>query len=548
MKRKKPQQERAAVGSQVDPTHGAALVWFFVAAAVPLGFLAQRLPLDLWYDEVYTLVHFVHRPWTEIVTDYSAPNNHIAYSLFLRPLWLLGAQPLELRLVSYALAVATLALVFALGLRMAGRNVAVLATALLGLSQMYLSHAIQVRGYGLSMLLVLALANLAAAAWHATIGRWRPVGIVLCSATSLYTIPTNLLFIVPVALWGVWLAWRRHGRQRAGIEAGLWGGGLLLGAALYLPVLEQLRAHSAGAPRPSPWGTLQLAGDVLWGAGHDAWPLAPLFLIGLAGSIVAWRRGLAPLRLNLISFVALAGVGSLAIAWALGISPFVRNFCPLLPVLAIGAAWLVDESLVAAVRWARRCPGESSTRRVVVGLLVCAAVFVPQLLTYPARLTAVRDIQGAVQDGYFNYYAANFEPARAASIVAGQVRDEPNFQVAYDDAEYYNLIYYLIAEGIASPPADVTKDAEHAPQGYLYLVLPPKPNVTRLLARIAIPADEWTHWPEVARVGYFRVLRSPERRSLVEFQMQAPAPMPQEPTKSVLPTLSEELERALESP
>lgn len=547
-------------------------MWFLVAAAAPLGFLAQRIPLDLWYDEVYTLVHFVHRSWTEIVLDYSAPNNHIAYSLLLRPLWLLGAQPLELRLFSYLLAVVTLLLVFVLAWRLAGREVAVWSTALLGLSQMYLVHAIQVRGYGLSMLLVTALANLAVAA-TSTLGAWsraprradvpskpnnklpsagvpplspelrrwwwRAAGIVVASAMMIYAIPTNALFVVPLAVWSIARAWRRCGAREAAIESAPWLAGLVLAAMLYLPVFSQLRSHSTGAPRRSLDGMLQLAGDFLWAAGHDAWPLAPLAVLGLIAWLVGSRKAAGADVVSLVGFVV---VGPFVIAWAWGISPFLRNFCPLLPMLALGTSWLalVAVDAVAQRLFARSIRGTLAAP--IVGLVLLLVVFAPPLLSYPARLTVLREQQGAVQDGYFNYYAADFEPARVADVLSPLVQDEPNFHIAYDDADYYNLVYYLIAEGIAAPPTSENPRQPPAP-GYLYVVLSPQPNLARLQARIAIPADQWTHWPEVARVGYYRVLRSPERRSLAELQESAPPPPTTEPIEPFAPSFGSEIKR-----
>jgi len=48
--------------------------WWLLAAAMPRVLCSLKLNLDLGYDEVYTVVGFVARPWREIATDYSAPN------------------------------------------------------------------------------------------------------------------------------------------------------------------------------------------------------------------------------------------------------------------------------------------------------------------------------------------------------------------------------------------------------------------------------------------------------------------------------------------
>jgi hypothetical protein len=425
---------------------------------------------------------------------------------------------------------------------------------------MYLIHAIQVRGYGFSMLLVTALVNLAVTAtstlavWtrasHPPQGDaapstspdlrrwwWRAVAIVAAASTAIYAIPTNVLFVVPLAIWSVARAWRRCGVRNAAMESAPWLAGLLLAGMLYLPVLSQLRSHSAGATRPSLARTLELAGDFCWAAGHDAWPLAPLVVVGVIAWLVAPRNAEGA---EVVSLIGFGLVGPFVIAWALGISPFLRNFCPLLPLLALGIGWL---AWVAVDTVAQRLAARSIRGTLwapIAGLVLLLVIFAPPLLRYPAKLTALREHQGAVQDGYFNYYAADFEPARVADLLGPMVQDEANFQIAYDDADYFNLVYYLIAEGIAAPPPPEHGEVSPEP-GYLYLVLPAKPNVARLQSRIAIPAEEWTRWPEVARVGYYRVLRSPERRSLVE--LQKPAPPPKAPAQQlpVAPSLGDEL-------
>src|ERR1700760_4745004 len=91
--------------------------WFVLAAAAPLVHCASRLNLDLWHDEIYTIDYFVSRGPAFVVTDYSAPNNHILFSLVMWPFYLLSESNFCLRLPSFLFTFGTLGFVFRLANR-----------------------------------------------------------------------------------------------------------------------------------------------------------------------------------------------------------------------------------------------------------------------------------------------------------------------------------------------------------------------------------------------------------------------------------------------
>ncbi|MBL9122543.1 MAG: hypothetical protein JNG90_02845, partial [Planctomycetaceae bacterium] len=193
--------------------------WWLLAAAVPIYLLASRLTLDLWADEVYTLYDFAAQPIARIISDYSAPNNHILYSLVLHPLALVTQREIWLRLPSLGFALGTLLLVFRLALRTSGVTSAIGATLALGLNVMFLTHALQVRGYGLSMLLLAGLLELAIPGAPGSTRRHRLVLVPLVGAAFLYVLPTNALFLAPVGIAAVLLAWRSAGAADPGLRA-----------------------------------------------------------------------------------------------------------------------------------------------------------------------------------------------------------------------------------------------------------------------------------------------------------------------------------------
>ena len=367
---------------------------WLVSAAAPLALCALRLGLDLWNDEVYTLAEFVAKPWTQIVTDYSAPNNHIFYSLVLRPVYLYSNSVFWLRLPSLVFAAGTLAMTFRLVRRWSGLAAAMFATALLGLTQMYLVHAMQIRGHGLSMFLAAWLGDLAfpgprTPPWS------RLVLVTTVGALLLYTLPTNFLVLVPLAVTAV--AWQcltasrqgispesvqgecgnhRSGRdaleelhrrengtvpfvrttaramRRRGIEAAAWSGACLLAAALYFPVRAQLLHAGREAVAFGFLGAGSLAGTVLRDAVHDWLPILPAAIAGLA----LWVRRVSRQRSSdtwAMPLVALGGVlGPFVLAGLTGIWGFERVFCPILPFLMAVLGCLLAECLR---RWLNGC-------------------------------------------------------------------------------------------------------------------------------------------------------------------------------------------------
>lgn len=481
--------------------------WCGLALVLPLAFCAARLSLDLWSDEVYTLHFYAGSSFAHIVGDYSSPNNHILYSLLLRPVYLLGESNVVLRLPSLLFAAGTLLLVFRCAYLRWGSTAAVAAMLALGLNQMFLVHAMQVRGYGLQMLLTAALANLA---WPDARrpARGRLLAIVLLGAALLYVMPTSSLFFAPLALVGVYNAWRERSVPRAMIaELTAWGLAGVLAGLLYWPIADQVRGVLDESEPAGPAQLGRLAVDLLWAANHDFWFVWPL---ALGGAICWWRRTRDVARDNRWNdalTLAILLVGPLAIAVALRTAPFVRNFCPWLIAASLLIGWWLAELIDAALRrWpnvARHVPGP------MLAMLLLAAPLVPQLLSYPSRLDEVRAERFA-QDGYYNYYAADFAPSEVANYLARHIQTDRPFLVAYDEADHYNLVYYLAKAGLPVPPQRLPAPAEEeAVPVPVYYVSPALRRYDDLERITGLTEEQLRRFTEVARFGYYRVYRSP---------------------------------------
>jgi hypothetical protein len=471
-------------------------LWFALSAGLPILFCIQRLDTDYWYDEQYTLYEFVNQSYGGIVSDYSALNNYVAYTLLLKAYngvispWVSVYDSEAMgRLPSLLCAFGTLVMLFCVAQRLGGVVAAVIATAWLGMTQMFLNYAVQLLGYSVSMLLMTALM------WIAVIGGnrgsigWRAPLIVLLGAAFAYVLPTNLFLLVPLTLLALWQTYRTARWGNVRIEGAAWAGAWAIAAVCYLPIRDQvLDARGSGVVVHSWHPALAFYRAAL----HDAWPLVALCVPGLW---LLMRRGRIHARLKppqseprihqtqhtegaprpkdarqsqgaprskgvqhpqvehgdepwsetrqvppLVAIAVCLLVVPFVLGWILGVTPFARNFCPVLPPLVLVGALLMAPVLQCAVRRVRR-----SRRQTAGGILACLIVvgaLLPWLVSYPHRLEKYR-IHHLAEDGYFVYFGARFEPSRAVEYLKNSIPDDEPYLITYHHGDHANLVHYF---------------------------------------------------------------------------------------------------------
>lgn len=506
----------AAPRVESRPIRIAAWQWFLLAAGVPLIICLRKLNLDLWHDEIYTVVEYAARGPGLIVTDYSTPNNHILYSLVLWPFTRLSTLNLVLRLPSLAATLGTLLLVYRTGRRLAGPAAGLLAVLLLGLTQMFLLLAMQIRGYSLSMLLMAALVELATPAPYGMSWR-RAAGIVMLGAAFLYVLPTNLLMFVPLAAFAV--AWPFMARRTAGaaaqigrrgwhkvlIESGAWLGAGLLALACYGPVLNQIGAHSRQAESINFSAAWMAAVRFFSPATRDAWLIAPLVAAGLVCWLLRVRRTETGSEVAIALSAVVVVTGTFLLTALLRISPFARNYCPLLPELALAAGWWLAELVEAARRrWLSDWPAELAS---VPMLLAVGAILGPHLWTYPARLAEYRR-QHRMGDGYFEYYAADYHPAAVVDWFVEHNDPRQPFMISYPKEDDWNLWYYFY---LSDYPQGGNLPAAGGPwRAQVFVIAPETADFSEMAGQLNVPVDQVRSLPLVADFGYYRLYRSAE--------------------------------------
>lgn len=516
-----------------------------------MALLAARLPLDLWYDEAYMLREYVARGPAHVVGEYREPNNHILYALLLWPLRN-SATDAGLRWPNLVFAGITLAFtalaarrlvtagpvtqathaegvhsaVWPHGAVLANRagGAAATAVAALGLCSMYLVHAMQLRGYGLSMALAAVLLWLAldghgqaaVGGSAATRRRWlRAASVGLLSAAMLYTVPSNAATLMALAAAGVLRAGMTAPRA-ALREAATWLAGALAGLALYLPVWDDLKRHAGPRSHAAAWGDFLRVADVATRDARWLWLVAALGAMALAlraASSAAAGEARRQEGWRFATGLLLLG-GPFAAQAVLGLSmPLDRSYCPALPGMAVAFGWLFYLGVAALLsvvqaalgRPARRngtiAPtGATQTARCLSPLIVLAALL-PAQATYARRLSVVRERTFA-QDGYYCYFAANYHPEALVRFLRHSLRPGDDYVFLWDRHGNGVFTHYLKSAGL--PESRVAEGVDR--RGVtVYYAAPALAEYEDITAVSGIPEHLLRQFRMIGDFGYFRL-------------------------------------------
>lgn len=326
-----------------------------VAAALRWYWLGQPVR----YDEAVTWLEYASRPLPEALSRYDLPNNHLFHTLLAHlTTEVLGPGVRVLRLPAFLAGVLTVPATWALGRRLHGASVGLLAAALVAVSPVLVLFSVNARGYAIVVLAFLVLALLAAELRRRSSALpW--TGFAVTAALAGWTMPAALYPAVAAGIWILWPAHEGEGPRpltgRLGGLAAAAVGAAGLTALLYAPVLRRsgwrsIAANRFVAPAPFDEFVVEVPGFLIsvlreWSHGLPAW-LVGLFGLGAAavaaGRIAAGGRvadspgrsagGRPP------PLLPAALLGSVLVLLATRRVPFARVWLYLLPAAAVFAA------------------------------------------------------------------------------------------------------------------------------------------------------------------------------------------------------------------
>ncbi|NIT36455.1 MAG: hypothetical protein GTN49_08130 [candidate division Zixibacteria bacterium] len=188
-------------------------------------------------DEATTYVLFVTKPFSEAISAYELPNNHILNTILAKlAVSAFGPEPWSLRLPNLQAGIGVMALTAIISVRWFGRAAAVAALAVVAVSPSVIHYSVLARGYGL-MLFFGLLTLLSIERRHAGGARraW-PVATAVSAALAFYAVPTAVLFVAPLAAYDLILT-AKGGKYAVYRWAAVWLAAAALTALLYSPVV-----------------------------------------------------------------------------------------------------------------------------------------------------------------------------------------------------------------------------------------------------------------------------------------------------------------------
>jgi hypothetical protein len=378
-------------------------VWLTAVTIVAAVLRVIGINKGLWWDEIYFLVVTVRHPLAEILARFPGDTQHPLYSVLARlSVLAFGEHAWSLRLPAVVFGVASVPLLYLLGIAVSTRNQALLAASLLAVSYHHVWFSQNARGY--TMLTFWALASTLFLLQGMRTGRRGPyAAYALASALGAYTHLTMLFVVASHVVICVGCAWRdwKSGlglaKWRFALEAFFLTGGLTL--LFYAPILTQVMNYFTHRPSSMKgvstprWAMLETLRGLIRGLGSEG-VLVVAALVIACGAWSYFRENRLALALFVLpgAFTALGAVVSRGTMYPRFFF-FLIGFAVLMLVqgLVVIPRWIVAHSPGAS---ARNHPGLAPALSAALAavLLVSSAYSLARNYKYPKQ-----DFEGAIQ-------------------------------------------------------------------------------------------------------------------------------------------------------
>jgi mannosyltransferase len=194
-----------AVGRKANARREVLTRWWPLAALVVLAALLRLTTLDLqsfWYDEAYVPAHTLHP--SLIATLRSVEHRENTPPLWYALIWawsrIFGIGMLALRLPSALAGIATVAVAWGIGRRLAGRRAAIATAALVATNPLLVWYSQEARAYGLFVF----VAALAMWCWLRADADPTPGRLAAFAASGAAALATHyfaVFLLAPMCLW-----------------------------------------------------------------------------------------------------------------------------------------------------------------------------------------------------------------------------------------------------------------------------------------------------------------------------------------------------------
>jgi hypothetical protein len=307
-------------------------------------------------DEAWTFMEFVLRPISDVMSNYTIPNNHILHTLLVKfSTAIFGNAEWAIRLPVFIAGVLLVPATYVAARALTDRNAALFAAALVAALPGVVLYSTNARGYSMICLAFMVLIILANAQADAdSTRRW--IGFAVVVALGAYTIPVMLYPAGVVCLWLLMERWRRQGieglrRLIPRMTAALVLTGVLT-LLVYAPVLLRSGPESlVGNPYVTPHTWSRVAIDIRWILGvmrqvHGLGiPRSVIVIFAVLGVLPLFVKG--PERGRLVTLLIALVLWSAIMVVATRRPPPARAWLFLAPLAAV----YIGAGLAQVVRW-----------------------------------------------------------------------------------------------------------------------------------------------------------------------------------------------------
>ena len=215
------------------------------------------------WDESATFQEYARGSLGTIVSTYNRPNNQILYTLLEHVgIKAFGTGIAAVRLVAFAAGIAIIPASFLAARRLYDQTAGLFAAVLTATFGPLVDYSVNGRGYTLGALFVVLSLWLGARALdEGRIGT--SVGLILCGAAAIYTLPTMAIGVAAVALWMGANALLEKRWRFVLVLAGATVAIGLLSLLLYSADLGQ-RGWTAVTEAPREWHSIKAIASAVW--------------------------------------------------------------------------------------------------------------------------------------------------------------------------------------------------------------------------------------------------------------------------------------------
>ncbi len=421
-----------------DPHRPFILATLAVVLLAACALRLYGLGSGLWYDEIYSYVHYVKQPIGEIVSIYDPlkdpENNHVLYTLLAHASFsIFGESTWSLRLPAVLFGIGSIWALYLLGCHVGTTREALLSAALLTFSYHHVWFSQNARGYiGLLFWTILATWLFLRGLDEARLQPW--LLYATTAALGIYTHITMLFVIIGhFIIYLITLFNRRKDvwpNRWVGFFLGFCLAGFLT-VQLYALILPQMWSYYSSFESQSVQQLLGLSRGtetLLWN--QPLWTLLELargMRINYGGSIVAiaalgvFGAGLVSFARTNPKFVLLSCVPPV-----LGAVVIIGMGHPLWPrffFFAIGfGALVVVRGTMLFGRLAARLLELPSTKSIPIGTALCSGLILVSATSIPAAYAPKQDYEGAL-----TFVEAGREPGDAVVTVGPDTFPYKNF-------------------------------------------------------------------------------------------------------------------------